>query len=134
MAKAFYVLTAGKLEERQVAAGLGEDIGIRPPPGPRILQVSEALHVTLRLHASAHHGAPPLFPQVSEALHVTLRLPKPVQVHAAARTTHGSACKRSPRRSAPLPTGGCGRTGNARLYLRGASEAPQPHFPGLLVA
>lgn len=109
MAKAFYVLTAGKLEERQVAAGLGEDIGIRPPPGPRILQVSEALHVTLRL-------------------------PKPVQVHAAARTTHGSACTRSPRRSAPLPTGGCGRTGNTRLYLRGASQAPQPHFPGLLVA
>ena len=65
MAKAFYVLTAGKLEERQVAAGLGEDIGIRPPPGPRILQVSEALHVTLRL-------------------------PKPAQVDAAARATHGS--------------------------------------------
>jgi len=38
VAKAFYVLTAGKLEERQVAAGLGDDIGIPPPPGPRILQ------------------------------------------------------------------------------------------------
>jgi len=58
VAKAFYVLTAGKLEERQVAAGLGEDVGIPPPPGPRILQVSEALHMTLRLHASAHNGAP----------------------------------------------------------------------------
>ena len=57
---------------------------------PLFPQVSEALHVTLRLHASAHHGAPPLFPQVSEALHVTLRLPKPVQVDAAARATHGS--------------------------------------------
>ena len=57
VAKAFYVLTAGKLEERQVAAGLGDDIGLPPPPGPRILQVSEALHVKLRLHASAHHGA-----------------------------------------------------------------------------
>ena len=38
VAKAFYVLTAGKLEERQVAAGLGDDIGLPPPPGPRVLQ------------------------------------------------------------------------------------------------
>ena len=63
-----------------------------------------------------------------------LGLPKPAQVHAAARATHGSACKRSPRRSTLLPAGGCGCTGDARLYLRGASEAPQPHLPGLLVA
>ena len=37
-AKAFYVLTGGKLDERQLAGTLGDDVGLPPPPGPRILQ------------------------------------------------------------------------------------------------
>ena len=41
--------------------------------------VSEALHVAA---CQCSPRRPTLSPQVSEALHVTLRLPKPVQVHA----------------------------------------------------